>query len=168
MIKWTLIIVSSLVGLAAIAFLIGLVLPKAHRVSRTAVMNAPPARVFAVIADVTSAPQWRSGVTNVEELTPAAGVGRRFREDGSFGPITYVVSAYDPPRRFASTIDDASLAFGGSWTFDLTPSGAGTSLTITEAGEVSSPMFRFFGLFMSKTATIDAYLASLQKQIDGA
>ena len=75
------------------------------------------------------------------------------------------MSAFDPPRRFATTIDDASLAFGGSWTFDLAPAGSGTVLTITEAGEVYNPMFRFFGLFSSKYASMDAYLAALHERL---
>lgn len=168
MIKWMLIVVASLAGAAAVVHVIGIFVPKSHRVARTVVVNASPDRVFALIADVTAAPEWRSSVTKVEELTAAAGVGRRFRETGANGAVTFVVSAFDPPRRVVSTIDDPSLPFGGSWTFDLAPAGAGTSLTITEAGEVYSPMFRFFGLFMSKSASIDAYLAALQKRLGGA
>ena len=63
-------------------------------------------------------------------------------------------------------IDDPGQPFGGTWTYALTPNGTGTSLTITEDGEVYNPIFRFMShFFFSQTATIDAYLAALQRRL---
>jgi hypothetical protein len=61
------------------------------------------------------------------------------------------------------------LPFGGTWTFDVAAAPGGTSLTITEDGEVYNPIFRF----MSKTVfspykTIDTYQADLRRRLDAS
>jgi hypothetical protein len=64
-------------------------------------------------------------------------------------------------------IADSTLPFGGKWTYELTPSGTGTMLRITEDGEVYNPVFRFVSRFvMGHTATMDKYLADVGKAID--
>jgi len=64
-------------------------------------------------------------------------------------------------------IADTELAFGGSWTYELarTPTG-GTSLSITEDGEVYNPIFRFMSkFFFSPVATIEKVQRSLAKKL---
>jgi hypothetical protein len=69
------------------------------------------------------------------------------------------------PQQFVSRIADPNLPFGGTWTIDLKPEGAGTRVTITEHGEVYNPIFRFMSRFVfGHTATIDAYLTALQRR----
>ena len=83
------------------------------------------------------------------------------------GP-TFAFERMDPPRRLTSTITDPSLPFGGSWEYALTPAGTGSRLVVTEYGEVSNPIFRFVShFFMSNTATLDAFLAALGRQLGG-
>ena len=62
-------------------------------------------------------------------------------------------------------IADPDLPFGGTWTYELKPSGSGTRVTITEDGEVYNPIFRFMShVFFSQSATIETYLKSLGKK----
>jgi uncharacterized protein YndB with AHSA1/START domain len=159
---------AGVVGVVALVALIGLVLPKGHRASRTATYAAPPATVFAVLADVEQYPAWRSDTSRVELLADD-GQGRRFKEYGPHGAVTYRIEVLEPPARMVTRIADLSLPFGGTWTYELRGGASGgTELTITEDGEVYNPIFRFVSrFFMSQTATIEAYQAALAKRLGG-
>lgn len=167
MLKWFLYTLVGLVGIVGLVAVIGLVLPKAHHASRTVTYAAPPATVFGVIADVEQYPAWRSDTSRVEVLADD-GQGRRFKEYGRHGALTYRIEVLEPPARMIARIADRSLPFGGAWTYELreTDSG-GTELTITEDGEVYNPIFRFIShFFMSQTATIEAYQAALAVRLE--
>jgi Polyketide cyclase / dehydrase and lipid transport len=165
--KWLGFVIVGLITLVAVVAAVGWLLPRGHRASRTARYAASADAVFAIISDPARFAEWRSDVQQVE-LLPDDGRGLRFREHGAHGAITYRVEASEPPRRLVLRIADTSLAFGGSWTYELQPDAGGTSLTITEDGEVYNPIFRFIStLFMSQTATIDAYQAGLRRRLEG-
>ena len=165
MLKWTLIVVLSLVSLGGFSALVGSMLPKGHRASRTATIAAAPAVVFGVITDFARAPEWRRGVKQVE-IVPDDGRGRIVREHGKQGVVPYRVEVLEPPTRLVMRIADPSLPYGGSWTYELRPAGAGTEITITEDGQVFNPIFRIMQkLFFSPYASIDAYLDDLRKRV---
>jgi len=165
MLKWILYGAVGIAALVAIAALIGTFLPKGHRASRTVVYSVTPSDIFAAITDVGRFPEWRSDVKSVEVLGDV-GKGMRFREHGNQGDITYRVDAREPNTKLVTRIDDSSLAFGGSWTFEIKPTPEGSALTITEDGEVYNPIFRVMSkLFFSPFATIDTYQADLRKHL---
>jgi hypothetical protein len=158
-------VVLAVLAIAIIAMAaVGYMLPVGHVASREAVLKGKPADVFSAIADVTRYAEWRPDVRSVEVLswTPL-----RWREHGKNGTITFVVEESSTPSRVVARIDDASLPFGGTWTYEVMPAGAGTGVRITERGEVYNPIFRFMSRFVfGQTATIDAYLAALRKRVD--
>jgi hypothetical protein len=165
MLKWILIVILSLVSLGGFSALVGSMLPKGHRASRTVALAAAPAVVFGVITDFARAPEWRRGVKQVEIVTDDSR-GRIVREHGRQGVVPYRVEVLEPPARLVMRIADPSLPYGGSWTYELRPSGAGTEITITEDGQVFNPIFRIMQkLFFSPYATIDAYLDDLRKRV---
>jgi uncharacterized protein YndB with AHSA1/START domain len=165
MIKRILVGLAILAGLVALMAFVGWMLPVGHRATRSALLDAPPARVFEVVSQVDQYPSWRTGVTAVD-LLPDDGRGRRFREDGSNGPIVFRIESSVAPSRFVARIDDPGQPFGGTWTYELATEGAGTRLTITEDGEVYNPIFRFLSRYVfSQTATMEAYLADVQKYL---
>lgn len=166
MLKWPLIVLAVLALLVAGIAIIGMFLPQRHQATRTVRLNAPPESIFAVITDVERYPKWRHDVREVMLLADSPGVVR-FREAGRHGTVTYRVVESEPPRRWVVRIDDPSLPYGGSWTYVLEPAGSGTSLTITEDGEVYNPIFRFLSrTAFSTAATIDAYQAALRAKVD--
>jgi len=66
------------------------------------------------------------------------------------------------PARLVTRIEPGH-PFGGTWTYEI--AGDGT-LTITERGEVYSPLFRFLSRFVfGQTATIDAFLDRLSQRL---
>lgn len=165
MLKWTLIVVISLASLAGFSGLVGSMLPKGHRASRTTTLAAAPAVVFGVITDFARAPEWRRDVKQVE-LVPDDGRGRIVREHGKQGVVPYRVEVFESPSRLVMRIADPSLPYGGSWTYELRAAGTGTEITITEDGQVFNPIFRIMQkLFFSPYATIDAYLDDLRTRV---
>src|SRR5262245_41823011 len=156
--RWLLIVLAALVLLVVLVAVIGAMLPKGHVAARAAVYRRSPQEVWDAIHSFSAYPDWRRETSKVEILAPEDG-RERFRETSSFGVITFAVDESDPPRRMVTRIADTGLAFGGNWTYELTPVPEGTRLTITERGEVYNVFFRFLSrVVFSQHATIDAVL----------
>jgi hypothetical protein len=153
-------------ALAAVIVLIvfiGLLLPKAHRATRSAFFHQPPEAIFAAI---TGPQDWR-GVVKTELSSPAA--PRQWREQSGRNSITFEEAASDPPRLYRSRIVDKNLPFGGTWTWEITPAEGGCVCRITEDGEIYNPVFRFVSRFiLGQTKTIDDYLNALGKKFGAA
>jgi len=152
----------SVIALVVIVALIGWMLPVRHSatVARTYKASAPA--LFGLLTDAPSFPTWRHEVTKIEMLPDENG-RRRWKETTKNGPITFVAERAEPDRLLVARIADASLPFGGSWTYELTPVGNGsTTLRITEDGEVYNPIFRFVSRFvMGHEATMKQYLSAV-------
>lgn len=144
-----------------VVMVIGWSLPVQHQASREASFPAAPEVVYSAITDVGEFPKWRSNVDRAERVSIGDTIG--IREMGSDGTILYSIEEAVPGRRLVTRIADRSLPFGGSWTYELSPSQSGTTLRITENGEVYNPFFRFMSRFVfGHHATIDAYLRDLR------
>ena len=161
--KWLLIVVLSIVGLLLLIVLVGALLPQKHRVSRTFALLQPVETVWNLIS---GPPTWRSDITNYQSLPPNDG-HRMWRETDKHGQtITYEAMESSAPHKLVVRIADPKLPFGGTWTYDLSPSASGCSLTITEDGEVYNPLFRFVSRFIvGQTATIDNYVKAVQQKL---
>lgn len=161
--KLLLIILGALAAIVLVVVVIGYALPVAHRATGSALVQAPPGRVFEVLTRVDEYPRWRRSVERVEiAARDLGGAVTRFREHGSDGTILFEVVERDAPRRLVTRIADPGLPFGGRWTFELAPAGDATRVTIVEDGEVYNPLFRFVSRFiMGHTRTIDTYLEDL-------
>lgn len=161
--RWLGKIVLALGLVIGIVALVGFALPQDHVASRTVTLSRPVPEVWSAITDVESFPAWRSSVSRVEVLSSEP---RRWREISGGDTLTFHIVESKPPNRLVSEIADRDLPFGGRWVYELEPAGTGTELTITEHGQVYNPIFRFVSRFvMGHTATIDAYLADLQKKL---
>lgn len=159
--KFALVGFGVLVGLVALVAVIGWTLPVKHSATRQATYRASPETIFAAITDVERYPTWRASVKRVE-LDVSSPATTRFREVGGDGTILYAIDERIPPTRLVTRIDDASLPFGGKWTYELAPAAGGTTLRITEDGEVYNPIFRFMSkLIFSHHRTIETYLTEL-------
>ena len=137
MLKVVFIALAILIVLVILVVAVGYALPVGHVASSQATLPQPPDAVFATLADVSHFPDWRKDVSRVDMLSTNP---LRWREHGSSGDITFVVVESVRPVHLLTRIDDRSLAFGGTWSYDLVPSGDGTTVTITERGEVYNPL----------------------------
>ena len=87
-------------------------------------------------------------------------------EDGKNDRITFVVETSEPPRRLVTRIADPKLPFGGTWTYALTPASGGTTLVITENGEIYNPIFRVMARFVfGYESTMTSYLTNLTARL---
>ncbi len=162
--KWIGLVVLVLGGLVAVIAAVGAALPVQHTATRSATFKAAPQQVWDVIS---GPPNWRPEVTRYEEL-PARDGHRVWIEYGKAdSKMTYEVDEADPPQKLVTRIADPHLPFGGTWTYEITPRAeGGSTLTITENGEVYNPIFRFMSHYvMGYTATMDRYLQALQNKL---
>jgi hypothetical protein len=121
-----------------VATIIGAMLPRNHRASRTASFKRPPPDVWAAITEATS----KSDV-----------------------PVDVLESA--PPRRLVTRVKESEKMFGGTWTIAIDPAAEGSTVTITEEGWVANPIFRFISRFViGHHATMDSILRQMAKKLD--
>ncbi|MFN0205853.1 MAG: SRPBCC domain-containing protein [Planctomycetota bacterium] len=155
-------ILGSLAVFVALILFVGERLPREHSASRSAVYKQTPEILFATITNISELPSWRKDVKNVELLPRSANGNMIYRENSKSGAITLEITENTPPARLITTIADASLPFGGKWTFQITPVDGGAKLNITEDGFIKPALFRFLTHYVfGYTATIDTYLKSL-------
>jgi hypothetical protein len=154
-----------LIALAIIAVLIAVIgssLPKKHQVSRTVRLPLPPDLLYSVLADVDRYPAWRPGVTALNRLADRNGLPA-WVETVRSGRIPLAFERMERPSLLVTRITDATLPFGGTWTYRIAPVADGSELTIVEDGEVYNPIFRFMARFVfGHTATMDTFLADLR------
>ena len=166
--KWLLVVALGLFGLVAALAIVGMLLPREHVASRSALYRQRPDAVFAVISDVARAAEWRKSLTAVEMLPPVEG-RIRFREVSGGDSITMEIEMRQPVTRMVTRIADPDQPFGGTWTFELAPEGEGTRLAITERGEIDNPIFRVLARFVfGYTSTMDTYLTDLGAKLGDA
>lgn len=163
--KWVLIVIVALAAVVALAALVGSRLPRDHSATRSSSFTARPESVWAAITDVDAFPSWRSDVRQVQRLADRNGQ-KMWIEEGSSGKITFAVERAEAPRLLVLRIADPDLPFGGAWIYDVAPAPGGSTLTITEKGEIYNPLFRFMArFFFGYEATIKSYLAALEKKL---
>lgn len=154
------------VGIALVSVVvvaIGAMLPKGHVASAARALSAPPSTVFAIVTDVARYAEWRTDVKAVDLVSASP---LRWRERGANGVVAYEMREQHPPDRLVVGIADPTLPFGGTWTYELQQTAAGTHLAITERGEVRSPVFRFVSrFFLSQTATLERFLSDLERRV---
>ncbi|MFW6201344.1 MAG: SRPBCC family protein [Gemmatimonadota bacterium] len=162
MLRWILMVGAGIAVLAALVWGVGALLPEEHVASTRAVYGQPPDSLYAAITDVGAHPSWRSDVEDVEILSDDP---LRWREAGEHGAIAFLAETVAPPSRFVARIDDPGQPFGGRWSWRIEPAdddGGGSVVTITEEGEIYSPLFRFFARFVfGYHGTQEAYLRAL-------
>jgi hypothetical protein len=142
MLKVILIVAAAFAALVLVVAAIGWLLPRDHVAARAATFRARPEAIFAQIASL---------------------------EIGARDDVPIAIVEQHPPHRLVTRIADPNLPFGGTWTFEITPDGGGTRLTITERGYVSNPIFRVVSRFiMGHHATMAAYLRELAVRLGEA
>ena len=142
-------------------YLYGRSIPREHTASSTVTLVAPADSVYKVVRNFGAHPTWW---TDVKSSTRIDGKPRESWEQnmGPGGIIQMEITREVVGRQFVVTIlNDTQQDWGGTWTYDIVTTGAGTEVTITEEGWVESPFFRVVAKMMGKYRTIDSLLRSL-------
>jgi len=128
--KWIALIGGGLAVLVAGIAIIGSMLPRAHKASRTLRVTRSPAEVWPVLIQATQT---------------------------SSTPVDVLESS--PPNRLVTRVTAAEKNFGGTWTIAIAPLPSGAEITIAEDGWVANPIFRFVSrLVIGHHATMDGML----------
>ena len=160
--------------IAVIAYADGTTLPLDHTTTVTGTVPAPPEKVFALITGIAAAPTWRRNVKQVHILPPVSGPNGtqdHWIEDLGHGQtMTFIAVRTDAPTqqgraRREVLLDVPGAAYGGTWTYALSPgpTPTRTTLTITEAGFIHPPIYRFMMThILGMTANLDQYMEDIQ------
>jgi len=154
-------IVGGLLGLVALAALVGLLLPREHRAASRIGLRQSPDSVWGVVRDFEHAAGWWPEIKSVNRLPDLDG-RERWQQVTGMGPLGLIILEADPPRSLRSLIDTTGGSpFGGEWHYEISPTEAGSRVTITENGWVSNPLFRTISRLMGHHGTMDSYLTAL-------
>jgi hypothetical protein len=141
----------------------GAMLPVRHRATRQARFRQSPEALYAILA---GPPDWRSDVKGYGALPDQDGRKQWWEQDGHGQKIRFELVEDSPPARRAVRIADRDLPFGGTWTFEISPSPGGADLRITEDGEVRNVFFRFVSRFViGHTRSIETFFKDLGARI---
>jgi uncharacterized protein YndB with AHSA1/START domain len=149
-IKWLLIVV---VGLAAILFVGGYFLSPKFTVTRTATINAPADKVYALIADPREWKKWsawnqRDPAMEITYSGPPSGAGAKWawksKSQGD-GEMTFTKAEIGRSLDYSLYFPDFKTTSSGGFVF--TPEGNATKVAWTMNGDMgSNPLFRWFAL----------------------
>lgn len=160
--KWVLIVVGGLVGLVALMALIGAFVSRDHRATSTISLRQSPDSVWKVVRDIGNITSWWPAMQKSERLPDRDG-HEVWRQKMSGFDVPIIVLESSPPRKLVTQIDPtAGGAFGGTWTYELAPDATGTRISVTEAGWIGNPVFRFMSRFLfGYYGSLDKYLKAL-------
>lgn len=159
-------IVLILIGLVSLLAgglgLIGTFVPKDHVAAVSFEVSAPASRVWAIIDDVDSYPQWLPMATRIEMLPEHEG-HRAFRQYQGHNSFVLEETLKEPGRRVVRTIADDHKMFGGDWDHVVEAVGERTSrVTITENGTIHAAIPRaMMRLFFGYDHTLKQYQQAL-------
>jgi hypothetical protein len=158
-------LVALVVIIGVIAYADGASLPLDHSTSVTGIVPAPPDKVFARITDVANGSTWRPQVKSVTMLPPDAGRDHWTEDLGHGQTMTFLATRTDTPTRRDVLLDVPGAAYGGTWTYELSPgpTPGATTLKITETGFINPPMYRFMmHHILGMTYNLDTYMKDMQ------
>ena len=163
--KWVLLAIGILVALVALMALVGAFVPREHRATSSVTLRQPPDSVWNVVRDLGGVTAWWPEMKQAERLPDRDGHEVWRQKTGGFD-MTLVVTESQGPRRLVTRIDaPEGAAFGGTWTYELAPAGDVTRVSVTEAGWIANPIFRFLSRFVfGYYGTLDGYLKGLGKR----
>jgi uncharacterized protein YndB with AHSA1/START domain len=154
-----------LAGLILLVWMVGSLLPRDHLSQVAIQLEADPDRVWNLISDVGGTGRWRPEVRNIE-MQPAVSGRVRFVETTGQGATPFEVLSQEPPARQVIRVVDDGLPFGGTWTWELSPAGSGTRLTMSEAGFIRNPVFRVASrIVFPPTKMMLGYLRALAREL---
>lgn len=152
-VSWPVRILAAFAALLALFLGVGFALPGRWTVERSALVDAPPGRVFPWI-DAPSA--WRAWTpwpdTDLRAEGPERGAGAKVRwDDETWGEGAFTVTGSEPPRRvdYEVRVQEGSMVTRGR--IVLEPAGGGTRVTWREWGDFGwNPLLGYAALNMDR------------------
>lgn len=162
---WLWIVLAIVIGVPLLLFAVGSFLPRDHVARMSIELNASSDKIWTLVSDLADTPRWRKDISGVT-VDSAPGGPVRYVEQSSHGKVPFEIVSQDPPKGQVVRVVDDDQPFGGTWTWELIPAGAGTRVIITEAGFIKNPLFRVMSKLVFKpTNTIRSYLQALAREL---
>ena len=162
---WIVLVVLIAAVVALVVIVVGNRLPREQRVTRVTYLNRSPAEVWRTITDFSAQVEWRPDLKAVDRLAPRGGRDRWRETDASGQSVTLETVESIPHRRLVRRIVGDGMALG-DWTMEIAEVGEVSSLSLTEAGQIDNPVFRFMSaLAGGQKSDIDRYLVALGKRL---
>ncbi|MCA0175478.1 MAG: SRPBCC family protein [Proteobacteria bacterium] len=172
LLKWLAI---GLVALVAVLTVGGLMLPRTFEVQRSALMQAPPERIYPQIATPRHWPEWsvwnrRDPAMQIAYSGPEQGAGAVWSwKSKSQGDGTMTLTAAEPPHRVAYDLYFPDFDTTSTGELVLAPEAGGTRVTWTMTGDMgANPLYHWMPLVMggAMRADFDAGLANLKALVE--
>lgn len=163
--QWTLILAAVVVAVLGAVVAIGWKLPSEHRATREAEFSHGADELWAVLTNFSGLPDWMPGIRAVQRLDTVEGKDRWLYETAE-GELTIEVLTRSAPTLLTIRTVRSELAFGGTWTWRISPLATGSLVTVTEYGWISNPFFRFMARYaFGISTTIDSALVALGRHM---
>lgn len=162
--QWILFIVAGLVALILLLVIAGMLLPRTHVATSTIELAKPPTEVWGVIRDLGQVPAFWPDITSSQRMPDRGGreTWSQTMKNGFVLPLE--IDEDRPPHRLVTRIAiEGKAPFGGTWIYEVSESGRGSRVRLTEDGFVNNPFFRVGSRVMGHHATLDSYLRALGK-----
>ncbi|MEN8144132.1 MAG: SRPBCC family protein [Gemmatimonadota bacterium] len=159
--RWIVLVLVALSLVVLVPIGVGSVLPEDHTATSYVDLGLPADTVWSLVRDFQAYSSWWPDVRRSERLPDHEG-REAWKHVQTSGELPLVIIEENSPSRLVTRILDEGMPFGGTWTYELAETEAGTRVTITENGSVYNPLFRFMSRFlMGHHGTMDRYLESL-------
>ncbi|MGE0500021.1 MAG: SRPBCC family protein [Rhizobiaceae bacterium] len=145
--------------MAAAVIVVGgsFVLPGEAVVTRSTEIAAPPDKVFAIVGDLRRLSEyspWHELDPNAKYAFsgPDGGVGQKITwtsDNPNVGVGSQTITAHEPPRRVVSDLDFGEMGAAVA-TWELEPSGTGTTATWGFRSQLDGIAARWFGLMFDR------------------
>lgn len=162
------------------AYVIGLLVPASHIVSRSSTFKIKPQRLWAILTDVSKYPQWQPKIEKV--LIDETSSNKTVFVEYSIKKRHTVIIHHEriENKCLLRILEERPIAkapvsskiptFSGSWTFDISQEKEDddqVTLKITEQGVIKKPLVRVTHLLLfGFHSRIDRFLNDLHKKID--
>jgi uncharacterized protein YndB with AHSA1/START domain len=155
--KWVIRSVVAVVVLIGLVLVIGWMLPSSFKVQRTAVIAAPPDKVYAYIADPRQWKAWsvwnrRDPSMQVQYAGAASGAGAKWSwQSKSEGNGAMEFTAAVPNERVDYSLSFPDMGMTSRGALRLAAEGGATRVTWTNEGDMGgNPLYHYFALFMDR------------------
>ncbi|MCG3133255.1 MAG: hypothetical protein HMLKMBBP_00380 [Planctomycetes bacterium] len=138
-------------------------IPPDHTAAAEIAIRRAQREVWERVRDFAAWHTWAPGVKSVETGRSSDGRERVVLRMGRHA-VPLVVEREERLRRLVTRIDDATLPFGGTWTWTFSTDGGACRVRIEEEGVIRSPVLRALAKqVLGYDATIKAHLKALSE-----
>ncbi|HSM46229.1 MAG TPA: SRPBCC family protein [Draconibacterium sp.] len=153
--------VLSILALFALAFAIGLFLPKQREFVKTATFKSSPEKVFQIVTDVENQLSWRSDVQEINIIDEDTWT--EVPKKGT--PITFKTKQEIQNQLFEIEIIEPK-SFDGYWIGTFEQTTTGTKVVFKEVITIENPFFRVMSsIFVDLDQTMEVYMTNLKNKL---